>query len=94
MTATATMLLPTNSGESIYLGFANSNEFLTSTNSDNGPVVQVFASGAVNFYGGAGLKQISRALATPLRTTATPYRCISLTTRFTEWPMWEPSAAA
>ena len=52
MTATATMLLPTNSGESIYLGFANSNEFLTSTNADDGPMVQVFASGAINFYGG------------------------------------------
>lgn len=58
MTAMATMLLPTNSGESIYLGFANSNEFLTSTTVDNGPMIQVQASGGINFYGGAGLNNL------------------------------------
>jgi hypothetical protein len=55
MTATATMLLPVGSGESIDMGFCNSNQFLTASGSGSGPWIQVFGNGTINLYGGAGL---------------------------------------
>jgi hypothetical protein len=54
MTASATVQLPTGFNEWIGMGFGNSNQFLTSSNSGSGPWMQVFGTGTIDFYGGAG----------------------------------------
>jgi hypothetical protein len=55
MTASAWMQLPVGSTESIDMGFANSNQFLTASASGSGPWIQVFGTGAITLYGGAAL---------------------------------------
>ncbi len=62
MTATATLLLPKGTTESIDLGFGSTNGFLTASSSGSGPWVQVLATGNVNLYGGAGLSNQATAL--------------------------------
>ena len=53
MTASAIVQLPTGFNEWIGMGFGNSNQFLTGTAS--GPWIQVFGTGTINLYGGAGV---------------------------------------
>jgi hypothetical protein len=55
MTASVTMQLPAGSSESIDMGFCNTNQFLTASNGDSGPWIQVLGTGTINLYGGAGL---------------------------------------
>ena len=54
-TASAQLLLPTNSPEWIGLGFANSNLFLSATGSGSGPWLQISGNGGMTLYDGAGL---------------------------------------
>jgi hypothetical protein len=54
-TASAQLLLPTNSIEWAGLGFASSNAFLSSPTSGSGPWLQVLGNGTMVLYGGAGL---------------------------------------
>ena len=61
-TATATMQLPTGSGESIDLGFSGSNQFLTAAGGGSGPWIQVVANGNINFFGGPGLSNETSAV--------------------------------
>jgi hypothetical protein len=64
MTASALLQLPVGSTESIDFGFGNSNQFLSVLASESGPWVQVFGTGAITLYGGAGLNNpatLSRA---------------------------------
>jgi hypothetical protein len=61
MTASAMLQLPTNSIESIDLGFSSSNQFLTASASGSGPWIQVFGTGAIHFYGGPGLDNQANA---------------------------------
>src|SRR5579863_6195580 len=55
MTASVMLQFPVGSTESIDLGFCNTNQFLTDSASGSGPWVQVFGTGSINLYGGAGL---------------------------------------
>jgi len=53
-TVSAQLLLPKNPVEWIGLGFANSNNFLSSAASGSGPWLQVLGNGTMTLFGGAG----------------------------------------
>jgi hypothetical protein len=55
MTASAMVQLPVGLPESIDMGFGNTNQFLTGSASGSGPWIQVFGTGLIILYGGAGL---------------------------------------
>jgi hypothetical protein len=59
MTVSALMQLPVGWTESIDMGFANSNRFLTVATSGSGPWIQVSGTGTINLYGGAGQTNIA-----------------------------------
>ena len=61
MTASALMQLPAGSGESIDMGFADTNGFLTAAANGAGPWIQVFGTGMINLYGGVGLNNLASA---------------------------------
>ncbi len=71
MTASALLLLPTNSTESVDLGFANSNLFLTAVGSGSGPWLQVLGNGTMILYGGVGLHNAA-TVANAFRNTGNP----------------------